>query len=203
MLWIQQQWLGTHFIRLGHGADYDMIKLAAVFTLAAIGMCFLHTGFVHISDIGKTNKIKCVLRYTLELCSVGWLIIHFIVAANIFIFSQAEKFGGQELAVTLSNGFSRVGTVMFYIAYLFVFSSFIMLPAAIIFGKTCLKKLAVIFTPAVPIAIILAVSKLLPESPFSYGLFTFSMNGGMIIWFIYMLFANDKKELTYVHTSER
>lgn len=85
--------------------------------LAVTGMCFRYPDFVHISDIAKDEKIKCSMGYAFGLCSVGWLVIHFIVAVNVIIFSQ---------------------------------------------------------------------------SPFLYELYTFCMNGGMMVWFVYLLARNQK-----------
>ncbi|MCM1523880.1 MAG: hypothetical protein NC120_05425 [Ruminococcus sp.] len=169
-----------------------MAKLTAVLILAVIGMCFMYPGFVRISDIGKTDKTRALLGYFFGLCSAGWLTIHFIVTANVFIFSQAEKYGGRELAVTLSGGFAQVGTAALYGSYLFVAAALIALPAAILSGKTYLKKRAAVFTPFVPMAVISEIEELLPASPFSYGMYTFCMNGGMIVWFIYLIIACEK-----------
>ena len=44
------------------------------------------------------------------------------------------------------------------------------------------------FTPLTWICFIGTVSMLLPESAFSKGLYTFCMNGGMIVWFARMIF---------------
>ncbi|MCM1328260.1 MAG: hypothetical protein NC253_02370 [Ruminococcus sp.] len=181
-----------YYIRAGHGADYSTAKLAVVFALAMVGMLFLQAGLTRVSDIGKTEKTKRVLEYILGLCAAACPIIHFIVAAQVFIFSQTDKFGGRELAVTLSGGFADVSTAAFYGAYLFVFAGYLAVPIAIIAGKTYLKKSAAIFTPLVPMTIISEVREMLPDTPFAYGLFTFCMNFGMIVWFIYLICANKK-----------
>lgn len=43
------------------------------------------------------------------------------------------------------------------------------------------------FSPIVPMMVIFIAAQLLPQSPFSYGLYTFCMNGGMLVWFVYLL----------------
>lgn len=58
--------------------------------------------------------------------------------------------------------------------------------------KTCLKRTAVFFSSIVPMAVIFVAAQLLPQSPFSYGLYTFCMNGGMLVWFLYLLTVNWK-----------
>ncbi len=46
------------------------------------------------------------------------------------------------------------------------------------------KKREAFFTPLTWCAVIGLISIILPESAFSKGLYTFCMNGGMIIWFV-------------------
>ena len=51
-------------------------------------------------------------------------------------------------------------------------------------GRTTLKKREVFFTPLTWILIIGLISMIMPVSAFSKGLYTFCMNGGMIVWFV-------------------
>lgn len=86
-----------YFIRAGHGAEYNLLKAASVLALAMEGMCFLYPSFVHISDIAKDVKTKRSLGYAFGLCSVGWLVIHFLVTENVIVFLQAEKTAAMNL----------------------------------------------------------------------------------------------------------
>lgn len=70
--------------------------------------------------------------------------------------------------------------------------SLVMLFIDILCRNTCLKRPAVLFSPIVPMEIIFAAAQILPQSPFSYGLYTFCMNGGMLVWFGYLLAVNLK-----------
>ncbi len=181
-----------YFIRAGHGADYDTAKAAVTLGMAVSGMCFLYPGFMHISDIAKDEKTKRSLGYAFGLCPVGWLVLHFLVDVNVIVFSQAEKNGGRELAVTLSNRLDNAGAAALFFASLFMGIPLIMLTICIARKKTCLRRTAVFFSPIVPMAVIFVVSQVLPRTPFSYGLYTFCMNGGMIIWFAYLLAGNQR-----------
>jgi len=60
-------------------------------------------------------------------------------------------------------------------------------------GKTKLKRSDAFITPLTWILIIGAVSMVLPASPFSKGLYTFCMNGGMIVWFIRLILLREEK----------
>ena len=64
---------------------------------------------------------------------------------------------------------------------------------AIARGKTKLKHTDAFITPLTWMALICAVSMILPASPFSKGLYTFCMNGGMIAWFIRLLIWKEKE----------
>lgn len=61
-----------------------------------------------------------------------------------------------------------------------------------VLAMTCLKKASVLFTPIVLMGIIFVIAQILPLSSFSYGLYTFCMNGGMLVWFMYLLIVKRK-----------
>lgn len=181
-----------YFIRAGHGAEYHLSKAAFALVLAVAGMCFLYPGFVHISDIAKDEKTKRSLGYAFGLCSAGWLTLHILVSMNVLVFAQAEKSGGHELAVTLSGSLWNVGMAALCCAGLFISVPLIMLCVDILRRKTCMERAGVFFTPLIPMAVILIAAQILPQSPFSYGLYTFCMNGGMLVWFMYLFVVNWK-----------
>lgn len=184
-----------YFIRTGHGADFNGMRAAVAIGLAAFGMCCLYPGFVHIADIAKDGKTKRLLEYTFGLCSIGWLMLHIIVAVNVFVFSETEKNSGREAATALSASLGNAGTAALACAYLFAAAACILLMAAVWREKTYLKKSAVFFTPVFPMAVLAAVSQVLPDSPFSYGLYTFCMNGGMLVWFVYLLLKGSEIQM--------
>lgn len=177
-----------YFICVGHGAGYDPWKIVVTLVMAMVGMCFLIPGMVCIADVARKSGARRLLRYLFMLCAVGWIVIHFAVAVNVLVFLLAERAGGRELAVTLSHGLDSACLLFLYCAYVFVAAALITLMVLILCGKTHLKRTAALFTPAIPMGIIAAVSGVLPASPFAYGLSTFCMNGGLIVWFVYLLF---------------
>ena len=154
-----------YFIREGHGMGYDLSKAAVTLVLAMVGMCFLYPGFVHISDIADNEDTK---------------------------HSQAEQCGGRELALALSAGLGNAGMGTLCVIFLLIGVPLLKLIIDILRRKTCLKRTAVFFSPIVPMAVIFVAAQLLPQSPFSYGLYTFCMNGGMLVWFVYLLTVNWK-----------
>lgn len=177
-----------YFISAGHGAGYDAWKIVVTLVMAMVGMCFLIPGMVSIADVAQKSGERSLLRYLFMLCAVGWIVIHFAVAVNVLVFSLAERTGGRELAVTLSHGLDSACLLFLYCAYVFVAAALIMLIILILCGKTCLKRTAALFTPIIPMGILAVASGLLPISPFAYGLYTFCMNGGLFVWFAYLLF---------------
>lgn len=176
-----------YFIRAGHGAGYNLSKAAFTLVLAMAGICFLYPGFVHIADIAKDEKTKRSLGYAFGLCSVGWIALHILVSVNVLVFAQAEKNGGRELAVTLSNRLGDAGLAALFCIFLLIAVPLVKLSIDILRRKTCLKRTAALFSPIVPMTIIFIVAQMLPLSSFSYGLYTFCMNGGMLVWFAYLL----------------
>lgn len=176
------------FICAGHGAGYDAWKIVITLVMAMVGICFLIPGMVCIANVAKKAGSKRLLQYLLVLCAIGWIVIHFAVAVNVLVFSLAEKAGGRELAVTLSRNMDSACLLFLYCAYVFVAAALVTLMVLILCGKTRLKRTAALFTPAIPMGIIAVISGLLPVSPFAYGLSTFCMNGGLIVWFVYLMF---------------
>lgn len=181
-----------YFIRAGHGADYDIAKASVALILMVIGVCFLYPGLLHISEIVNDEKAKHPLKYACGLCSFGWLTLHINVTLNVIAFSEADRIGGRELAAALSEQLGNACLPVTCGAFLLIAPALFLLAADIWRGKTFLRKSALFFIPAVPAAVIILVSMLIPPSPFSYGLYTFCMNGGMLVWFGYLLAVNLK-----------
>ncbi len=180
-----------YFICAGHGAGYAQWKIVVTLVMAMVGMCFLIPGMACIADVAQKSGARRLLRYLFMLCAVGWIVIHFAVAVNVLVFSLAERAGDRELAVTLSHGLDSACLLFLYCAYVFVAAALITLMVLILCAKTRLKRTAALFTPVISMGIIAAVSGLLPVSPFAYGLYTFCMNGGLIVWFVYLLIHQD------------
>lgn len=180
-----------YFIRAGHGAGYDPWKIVVTLVMAMAGICFLIPGMTGSAEVVRKSGTRKLLRYLFLLCAAGWIVIHFGVAVNVLVFSLAERAGGRELAVSLSHDMGSACLLFLYCAYVFVAAALITLMILILRGKTRLKRTAALFTPAVPMGIISVVSGLLPASPFAYGLSTFCMNGGLIVWFVYLLLHQD------------
>lgn len=176
-----------YFIRAGHGADYDTLKAAVTLAFAAVGTFFLCPGLLHLADIAKDGETAGWLRLAGALCCIGWATLHLNVAVNVAVFSEAAKIGGNGLAVTLSNRLGNVCLPVTYGSFLLIGMGLVILTAGILRKKTVLHKSAVIFIPVIPALVIIVISQLLPHSPFSYGLYTFNMNGGLLVWLAYLL----------------
>ena len=176
-----------YFIRAGHGAGYDTAKIIITLVFAMAGMLFYFPAMLHIADLALNKKTVAHLRYGFGLCSVGWLVIHFIVAVNVMVYSWMAEHAGNELANGISYFFGNTMLPCLCIAYIFAAVPLILLLIYIICGKTSLKKRAAVFTPLIWMAIINVVANIIPTTAFSYGLYTFCMNGGMLVWFAYLL----------------
>lgn len=176
-----------YFIRAGHGADYNIVKVIITMVLAMAGMLFYFPALIHIADVATDKKTAFHLRYTFGLCAFGWLVIHFIVAVNVMVYSWMMKNAGSELAYGISNFLGNAMLPCLCAASIFAGIPLILLIADILRGKTRMKRWEVVFTPLIWMAIIAAVSNIIPTTAFSYGLYTFCMNGGMLVWFLYLL----------------
>lgn len=146
---------------------------------------------IHISDVAADKKTASRLRYTFGQCAVGWLVIHLLVSMNVMVYSWMMENAGVELANGISNLLGNAMLPCLYISYIFVGIPFILLIADILRGKTRLKRWEVVFTPLIWMVIINVAASIIPATAFSYGLYTFCMNGGMLVWFLYLLADKD------------
>lgn len=176
-----------YFVRAGHGADYDTTKIIITLVFAMAGMLFYFPALLRIADFASDKRAAAPLKYTFGLCSVGWLVIHLIVAVNVLVYSWMAEYAGNELANGISNFLGNAMLPCLYIAYIFAGVPLLLLLIYIICGKTSLKKREALFTPLIWMAMITVVADIIPTSAFSYGLYTFCMNGGMLVWFLYLL----------------
>ena len=176
-----------YFISEGHGAGYPDWKIAVTMVCAIIGVLFLWQGFVHISDLMKEEKDRTGAARVFTFLTYSWLIIHFVVTIMVFIYSYACRNIGVDHAVIIINGLDKVLDPCILIAYLILVIALIDLIIVIARGKTKLKRTDAFITPLTWMLLIGAVSLVLPASPFSKGVYTFCMNGGMIAWFIRLL----------------
>ena len=176
-----------YFISAGHGAGYPDWKIMVTMVCAIIGVLFLWQGFVHIADLMKEDKDKEGAKRVFTFLTYSWLTIHFVVTIIVFIYSYSCRILGREQAVIITNGLDKVLDPCILIAYFILGVALIDLIIVIARGKTKLKRTDAFITPLTWMLIIGAVSMVLPASPFSKGLYTFCMNGGMIAWFIRLL----------------
>lgn len=185
-----------YFIRAGHGVDYNTLRVVVILALASIGIFFLYPGFIHIADIAKDGRTKRLLGYAFGLCSVGWMMLHLLVSVNVLVFSEAAKSTGCDSAAVFSNRLGNAGMAVEKCALLFAVGAGILLIFAILRRNTCLKKSAVVFSPIILMLIIIVIAQALPQSAFSYGLYTFNMNAAMMVWLVYLLTVGSKTAKT-------
>ncbi len=182
-----------YFISAGHGAGYPDWKIMVTMGCAIIGVLFLWQGFVHISDLMIEERDKAGAARVFTFMTYSWLIIHFVVTIMVFIYSYSCRTIGTDQAVMITNGLDKVMNPCIFIAYLIFGIALVDLVIVIARGKTKLKRSDAFITPLTWILIIGAVSMVLPASPFSKGLYTFCMNGGMIVWFIRLILLREEK----------
>lgn len=181
-----------YFISAGHGTDYADWKIVVTLVTAVIGVLFFSQGCVHIADFMKEEKDKAGARRVFSFLAYPWLTIHFTVTVMVFTYSYMCKNVGESQAVLMSQYMDRLFDPFVLLSYFILLVAFADLIIAIARGKTTLKKREILLTPLTWIALIGLISMVLPESVFSKGLYTFCMNGGMIIWFTRELFRKQE-----------
>ena len=185
-----------YFLSAGHGAGYPSWKITVTLLTAVIGALFMHSGCVHISGLMKSEKDRAGAERVFAFMTYAWLILHFVVTVNVYAYSYMCRNLGEEQAALLSQDLGRVMNGALYLSYFIIAVALADLVIAIARGRTILSVREAFFTPLTWIGLIGAVSLLLPESPFAKGLYTFCMNGGMIVWFIRLMFLKKPAAVT-------
>ncbi len=182
-----------YFISAGHGTGYADWKIVVTLVSAVIGVLFFSQGCVHISDYMKEEKDRAGARRVFTFITYPWLTIHFTVTIMVFTYSYMCKNVGETQAALMSQYMDKLFDPFVLLSYLIWVIASADLIIVIARGRTVLKKREAFFTPFTWIALIGFISMILPESAFSKGLYTFCMNGGMIIWFIRELFRKQEE----------
>lgn len=178
-----------YFISAGHGAEYADWKITVTLAAAVIGVLFLQQGFVHVADLMNDDKDRMGARRVFTFMTYPWIVIHFVVTAIVFVYSYTCRVAGEELAVQITVGMDKVFVPCLYLAYFIAAVALIDLVIVTARGRTILERREAFFTPLTWIVVIGAVALVLPASPFSKGLYTFCMNGGILVWFVRLLFV--------------
>ena len=173
-----------YFISAGHGVDYADWKIVVTLVLAVIGVLFFSQGCIHIADYMKNEKDRAGARRVFTFITYPWLTIHFTVTIMVFVYSYMCKNVGESQAALMSQYMDRLFDPFVFLSYFILLVAFADPIIVIARGRTIFKKREAFFTPLTWCAVIGLISIILPESAFSKGLYTFCMNGGMIIWFV-------------------
>ena len=174
-------------LKAGHGADYPLWKITLTLLLGAIGVPFLMAGCVRTAELVIEEKRKSVLRYSMMLLPVGWLLIHLTVSCGIYAYAWNMHNGDPSAALAMSEDVMRMFQGTQIVADLLAVIPLFLLVTSTLRNKTALKKTSLLFTPLLWMALFSMLKFVIPASPFSNGVDTFCMNAGMMIWFGYLL----------------
>lgn len=181
-------------IKAGHGASYELAKIAVTVTIGAAGAPFLLLGCMRIAELVTEEGPRRRLRLTMTLLPVGWLIIHFTVSFGIFVYSWCMHRGDTAAAMELTLAVMDMDRGAQLISYLFAAIPLIQLVVYTVRGKTELKTSSLLFTPLLWMALLSGLKFVVPATRFTNGIDTFCMNAGMIVWFVYLLLIDGEKQ---------
>lgn len=187
--------IGTAFeyIKVGHGVNYNTARAIIAMALGTIGMLFYYPAFIHMADVVEDKVVRSRLNYMFGATAFAWLVIHYFYGINVYCYAWMMQNGGEVLAGELSKALKNALTWGVVFAYIPLLVPNVVHLLEIIKGKTTSSKAAVFFHPLLWMLILNVVSNILPTSKFSYGLYTFCVNAGMLIWFGYLLFVDARK----------
>lgn len=178
-------------LKTGHGVEYNLIKLTVTLFLGALGVPFMFIGCAKIAEIVSDQKKRARLHFTMMLLPVGWLLIHFSVSMGIYSYSWLMHTGETEIAQEMAISTMSMLQSTQIVAYFFAGIPLLLLPVYTLQGKTALKKHSLWFTPLLWMAFMSCLKFFIPMTPFTNGIDTFCMNGGMIVWFLYLTLSGE------------
>ena len=174
-------------LKLGHGEGYALWKITLTLLLGSVGVPFMMAGCMRMAELVTGEKRKGVLRWSMMLLPVGWLLIHFTVSCGIYAYAWNIQYGDPSDALRMAEDMTRMFRSSQIVADLMAGIPLILLIVLVLRGKTMLPKLSQFFTPLLWMAVFYALKFLVPATPLSNGIDTFCMNTGMMIWFAYLL----------------
>lgn len=174
-------------IRAGHGANYDLRRIAVTVLLGAVGVPFLMLGCAHVAELATEERGKRRLRRAMLLLPVGWLLIHFTVSVGIYAYSWCMHAGESDMAAELARAFTELFAGTTAVASLFAGYPLLLLTVDTLRGRMTLQKPSLLFSPILWMALLSALKFVVPATPFSNGIDTFCMNAGLIVWFVYLI----------------
>lgn len=186
-----------YFISEGHGADFAPWRITATLLCSVVAaplFCYAlsHTGTALCGSAACGRALDAASG----LCAFGWLFLHLIVTFHVAAYGIAARMSGAMQAASFSGRLDSLLRPVLFASYACRAPAFIATAAAILAGKTRLKKQALLSTPLFPMLITGTISMLLPQSAFSKGLYTFCMNCGMIVWYVYLWAASRRSGRT-------
>ncbi|MBQ9661910.1 MAG: hypothetical protein IJV40_02020 [Oscillospiraceae bacterium] len=174
-------------LKAGHGEGYALWKIALTLFLGTLGVPFMMAGCTGMAAIVTDEKKKTVLRHSMLLLPVGWLLIHFTVSCGIWGYAWNMQTGDPFQALRMAEDMMHMFQSTQIAADLLAAIPLILLVVYTLRNKTALKKSSLLFTPLLWMALFSAVKLVVPATPFTNGIDTFCMNAGMMIWFVYLL----------------
>ena len=174
-------------LKAGHGAGYSLWKITLTLLLGAIGVPFMMAGCMRMAELVKGEKSKNVMKWSMMLLPVGWLLIHFTVSCGIYTYAWNMQKGDTTLALHMAEDIAKMFQSTQIVADLFAAIPLLLLVVFVLRGNSVLPKSSQFFTPLLWMALFSAMKFIVPVTPFSNGIDTFCMNAGMMIWFGYLL----------------
>ena len=173
-------------LKLGHGEGYALCKITLTLLLGALGVPFMMAGCMRMAELVTEKKRKSVLRGSMMLLPVGWLMIHFTVSCGIYAYAWNTQYGDPSNALRMAEDVTRMFRSTQLVADLMAGIPLILLIVLVLRGKTVLPRASQFFTPLLWMAVFSTLKFVIPASPLSNGIDTFCMNAGMMIWFAYL-----------------
>ena len=173
-------------LKAGHGENYALWKITAALFLGVLGVPFMMAGCMRMAELVTDEKRKRIIRWSMMLMPVGWLMIHFTVSCGIYAYAWNVQKGDPSLALRMTEDVVRMFQSTQIVAYLLAAIPLLLFVVFTLRDKTELKKTSLLFTPLLWMAVFSALKFVIPASPLSNGIDTFCMNAGMMIWFVYL-----------------
>ena len=95
-------------LKLGHGEGYALWKIALTLFLAVPGVPLMMAGCMCTAVLVREEKQKAILRYSMMLLPVGWLLIHFTVSCGIWVYAWNRQMGDPSLALRMAEDVMRM-----------------------------------------------------------------------------------------------
>lgn len=179
-------------ILVGHTAGFALPRVAWTMLLDLAGIPFYLMAEIHHGELANDENWKRILSVSQAMWIAGAIVLHMAVSMWIGSFVILVERSGIDAATEFVAAQRAMMLPAMMVDYILLGISYLTLAIAILGNHTRFTRRDALFSPLFVTAVIALVCRVLPAGKLTQGLGTFCMNGGMMVWYLFLMKAAAK-----------